>query len=427
MVVGVAGMVSAVTLTDAVLQAFVDFDWNDNTFNSITDIPGDPGTVYNITLFGDNWTDIAFGVYNSAGLNPGDQWELEVYNPDAYQTFVQLFIQVDGWVYTTDADSAEGWVDAGAAKTFVFDLDPGISIIDAVGLKVGTDGWTGRPSGSSLDVHVVGGQGTQARDPDPANHDVVPLDLAELCWTNPDPNSESGVITCDVYFGTGEPNDLLPGFGYELIVEGTEETCVAIPYALEQFEEYHWAVDCYDSSMHAGEELSVGSLWDFNTNNGAPMVYSGPSQYLWLGHAGDAGSATADFNATVSDDGLPADTLTYEWTQTSGPAEIIDANGVVVAEEPYGSKTADTEDISLKLTAAGTYLFELTVDDTDRSTSNSIQVVVAETPCEAAQAMPTYVPIPGDISGDCYVSLEDLAIMTEHWLECNSLMPCAGG
>ncbi len=155
MVFCLAGMVSAVTLSDSVLQGFVDFGWNSNTLNSISDIAGDPGTAYNVTLTGDAWTDGAIGAYNSAGLNPGDQWELEVFNPDGYQTFVQLFLQVDGWAYTKDADSGEGWVGAGATQTFVFDIDAGISVIDAAGIKIGTDDWTGRPSGSTFDVHVV--------------------------------------------------------------------------------------------------------------------------------------------------------------------------------------------------------------------------------------------------------------------------------
>lgn len=154
-----AGLVSAVTLSDSTLQGFVDFGWNSNTLNAINDIAGDPGTAYNVTLTGEGWTDIAIGAYNSGGLSAGDQWEIAIHNPDAYQTYIQLFLQVDGWVYTIDSDSAEGWVAAGATSTLVFDIDAGITNIDAVGIKIGTDSWTERPSGSTFDVNIV---------PDPA-------------------------------------------------------------------------------------------------------------------------------------------------------------------------------------------------------------------------------------------------------------------
>lgn len=274
-----------------------------------------------------------------------------------------------------------------------------------------------------LDYMAIEGLGNQARNPSPSNHAVVSLDLTQLCWINPDPNSEDGIITSDVYFGTGEPNELVSGFGYKLIAEGTDLTCIEIPDPLDQFQTYYWLVNCHDSSGESGSIL-LGVIWDFNTNNDAPAVDAGPSQYLWLNNAGDPESAEVIFDAEVTDDGLPADELSYSWTLVSGPTEIIDPNGVVLTELPYGSKTADTEDITLKLTAVGTYLFQLTASDTDIETSDPVQVVVADTPCAAAQAMPGYNPIPGDINSDCHVNLADLAEITAHWLECNSLIPC---
>jgi hypothetical protein len=153
MLLCLAGTASAATvvLPDSTLQSFADLLWNTNTV-VVSDIAGDPGTAFTVTLGGDGWTDVAAGVNDSAGLAGGDVWELTVYNPDDYSTFVQPFLQVDGWQWTVYTD---GWVSAGETVTFVSPLDPGIALIDRVGIKIGSDAWTGRPSGSTFDVHVV--------------------------------------------------------------------------------------------------------------------------------------------------------------------------------------------------------------------------------------------------------------------------------
>jgi hypothetical protein len=153
MLLCLAGVASTVTaeLPDSVLQSFTDLEWNSNTVE-VSDVPGDPGTAFTVTLTGDGWTDVAAGINDSGGLAGGDVWELTVHNPDDYSTFVQPFLQVDGWVWTVYAD---GWVNAGETTTFVSSLDPGIAVVDRVGIKIGSDAWTGRPSGSTFDVHVI--------------------------------------------------------------------------------------------------------------------------------------------------------------------------------------------------------------------------------------------------------------------------------
>ena len=264
-----------------------------------------------------------------------------------------------------------------------------------------------------LDYIAIDGLARQARNPVPANHAIVPTSLSQICWTNPDPNMEGGVITSDVYLGTGDPNENLPGYGYTKIASGITETCVTIPFALEQTQTYRWVVNCFDSSMAAGEELLPGSIWDFNTNNAAPVVNVGPNQYLWLGNAGDPATATVSVDATVTDDGLPpGSTLSKLWTQVSGPAEVIGPDGLT------------SEDISLVLPALGQYEFRLTASDTDLAGSDNVVVGVFATPCAAAQAAPGYARMSADIDGDCYVGLNDLAEFAMQWLECNSLAPC---
>ncbi|MBN1816138.1 MAG: PKD domain-containing protein [Sedimentisphaerales bacterium] len=249
-----------------------------------------------------------------------------------------------------------------------------------------------------------------AMDPQPANGATVSPDVSQLCWTLPDPNIPGTILTSDVYFGTTDPNELLPGFGLDRITpdEGITETCIAIPVALEQFKTYYWVVDCTDPSMGEGEQFLPGALWSFNTNNEAPSVDAGQDQYVWLNNAGDPATASVQIDATAADDGLPGGALSVLWTQTSGPEVSIDP--------------ADVEDITLTLPGTGTYQFQLTADDTDLTGSDTIQIVVAETPCLAAQAMPGYQAILGDFDNDCIVALNDLAELALHWLECNSLL-----
>ena len=154
LVLGLVSYASAATvvLSDSDLQSFVDFGWNQSTLDAITDIPGDPGTQYDVTLGATGgWSDIAIGIYSGDGVNIGDTWEQTFYNPDAYPTAVYLFMQVDGWVYNQGPGA---WVNPGATATISI-VNPATTGIDAMGIKIGSDAWTGRPDGSSLAIQVI--------------------------------------------------------------------------------------------------------------------------------------------------------------------------------------------------------------------------------------------------------------------------------
>lgn len=259
---------------------------------------------------------------------------------------------------------------------------------------------------------------TSAYKPNPPHQGIATPTLAQLCWTNPQPADPEGIITCDVYFGENEPNELLPNYGLQIIAEGITGSCVPVPYPLEAFKTYYWKVDVYDSSRTPS--LTEGMIWEFTTDNAPPIANAGPDQYVWLNNAGDPESATVHLDGSVTDDGLPDGYLTRLWTQTAGPVEVIDPNGVIVATQ----KVANTDSITLVIPALGTYQFVLTGNDGAITGSDTVQVVVAADPCAAAQAKPDYEPIPGDFNGDCYVDIRDLSVFTAHWLECNSLASC---
>jgi hypothetical protein len=80
------------------------------------------------------------------------------------------------------------------------------------------------------------------------------------------------------------------------------------------------------------------------------------------------------------------------------------------------------EDTSITLSAVGEYVLQLEAFDGEYTGSDTITVNVYNDGCEAAQSLPDYIPLPGDLNGDCKVDDLDLAILQEDWLEDNSLI-----
>jgi len=248
---------------------------------------------------------------------------------------------------------------------------------------------------------------TWASKPNPAIHTSQSTNISQLSWTNP---PTAGSITCDVFFGTAEPNMTDPTYGLDTLATGVSGNSVAIPPGLLEVNNvYYWVVEVHDSV--AG--TTRGFVWSFDTNNTMPVVtIEKPIQYLWLGNAGDPSYARAVINATVTDDNFP-EPYTLLWEQISGPASVlIDPNNV--------------EDIVLDLAATGAYIFKLSADDGGLVGSATTQIYVGATPCDAAKAKPTYVQMPADFNNDCYVDLSDLSEFASAWLQCNVSMdaPC---
>ena len=55
------------------------------------------------------------------------------------------------------------------------------------------------------------------------------------------------------------------------------------------------------------------------------------------------------------------------------------------------------------------------------SGSDTLTINVYEDKCEAGQSLLDYVPLVGDLNGDCKVDESDLALLEENWLKDNSL------
>ena len=136
-----------------------------------------------------------------------------------------------------------------------------------------------------------------------------------------------------------------------------------------------------------------------------PKVNAGSDIVTWL----EEGPRTGNLDATVTDDGAISP-YTVEWTVVSEPAE-----GAAVIE------TATAEDTNITLTELGEYVLQLDAFDGEYSGSDTVTINVYNDSCQAAQSLPDYEPLVGDLNRDCRVDEADLALLEANWLQDNSL------
>jgi len=231
-------------------------------------------------------------------------------------------------------------------------------------------------------------KGLHPLNPVPGDGDIVgvaPGDLT-LSWT------VGAGTPVDVWFGTSA--DLSAA---ELIVKKQAVTSVTVKVNRKQ--RYYWGVDTY---APGATDPNYGPIFDFYVDNLPPEVEAGDNVTTWL----DKGSVTAAMSATVKD----SDPTTSMWTVVTEP----NAGAAVIADPTR-------LDTTVVLTQIGAYVLKLEATDGEYKGSDTVTINVYADSCEAAKSLPDYVPIPGDINGDCRVNDADLAILQAHWLECNAL------
>jgi hypothetical protein len=112
---------------------------------------------------------------------------------------------------------------------------------------------------------------------------------------------------------------------------------------------------------------------------------------------------------TVTD----ADPTTTVWTVVSEPDDP-NSPGAVIAD-------AAAVNTSITLSALGEYVLQLQADDGEYQGADTLTINVFTDHCEAAQSLPDWVAIAGDLNFDCVVDQLDMDILTENWLGCNGL------
>jgi hypothetical protein len=145
-----------------------------------------------------------------------------------------------------------------------------------------------------------------------------------------------------------------------------------------------------------------GPIFSFYVDNLPPKVEAGADIVTWL----QEGSRTGSLDSTVIDE----EATTVQWSVVSEPNE-----GTAVIEN------GNAEDTNVTLSAVGEYVLELEATDGEYSRSDTVTINVYSDSCEAAKSLPDYVPIVGDLNGDCKVDEADMALLEENWLKENSL------
>ncbi|MHC4540122.1 MAG: hypothetical protein ACYTEK_20920, partial [Planctomycetota bacterium] len=150
---------------------------------------------------------------------------------------------------------------------------------------------------------------------------------------------------------------------------------------------------------------AFGPIFSFVADNIPPEVDAGSDVVTWL----EAGAREGNLDATVID----IDAYTVQWTVVSEPDD---------PNSPDASIADPTaEDTTVTLSAVGEYVLQLEASDGEYTGSGTVTINVYNDSCEAAQSLPDYVPLVGDLNGDCRVDEVDMALLEENWLKDNSL------
>jgi len=269
------------------------------------------------------------------------------------------------------------------------------------------DGWITSYKGQgtlNLDYNVTNeGKTTLSAvallDPTPADGATIAPGELELSWTLPDPCVPGEPVPVDVYF-----TDNL-----QLLVDFTDPAAIQIASKLnvtsiavqtQSKTQYYWAVDTYVGS---DADPVYGPIFSIYVDNIPPRVDAGAAIATWL----QDGTRTGNLDATVIDE----EDCFLMWSVVSEPNE-----GTAVIEDIYA------EDPNVTLSAVGEYVLKMLAFDGEYRDEDTVTINVYNDGCQAAQSLPDYEPIAGDLNGDCKVDDADMAMLEENWLKDISLI-----
>jgi len=241
-------------------------------------------------------------------------------------------------------------------------------------------------------------RGVHPLKPLPSDDGIASAGQVELSWIAPDPCTPGQPVAADVYF-TDDLTALEQFLDPAAIRVVDKQSVTSVLVQTQPKRRYYWAVDSYVGST---PDPVFGPIFSFVADNLPPEVDAGPDITTWL----QDGSRTGTLDATVTDD----DAYTVQWTVISEPNQ-----GNVTIE------SASAEDTSITLSAVGEYVLQLDASDGEYASSDTVTINVYSDSCQAAQSLPDYEPLAGDLNGDCKVDQADMALLEEDWLKDNSL------
>ncbi|UCD52045.1 MAG: hypothetical protein JSW27_05280 [Phycisphaerales bacterium] len=299
--------------------------------------------------------------------------------------------------------SESGLVDVGAG-TLILDGDDTETLQTFI-----DDGWLVAYEGQGI-LHVdydVTNPGkttvtaTALLDPHPADGGLVSPGQVELSWTLPDPCVPGEPVLVDVYF-TDDLEALESFADPEAIQIVSAENVSSVVVQAERKTRYYWAVDVYVGS---DDDPIFGPIFTFLSDNLVPQVDAGADIVTWLEGEPRIGA----LDATVADDGAVMP-YTVQWKVISEPNE---ADAVI--------ETPTAEDTNVTLPALGEYVLQLAAFDGEYIGTDTVTINVYSDSCAAAQSLPDYVPLVGDLNGDCRVDDVDMALLEANWMLDSSL------
>ncbi len=242
---------------------------------------------------------------------------------------------------------------------------------------------------------------THLLKPNPVDESTVSPGEVELSWTLPDPCVPGQPVLVDVYFT--DDLELLQQFtdpaAIQVVSKQNVTSCVVQTQIKTQ---YYWAVDTYVGDPN---DPVFGPIFRFYTDNFPPEVDAGADVVTWL----EDGVSTGNLDATVIDN----EDCSVQWTVVSEPNDPNSPDAMIT------DPTA--EDVVITLSALGQYILQIEAFDGEYTGSDTVTINVYNDSCEAAQSLPDYVPLVGDINGDCRVDIDDLLLLLENWLQDSSL------
>ena len=302
-------------------------------------------------------------------------------------------------------------IEAGSVGTM--DVQAGTLIIDGDSLSTVQgfidNGWITAYDGNGtlqLDYNVTNeGQTTLTAvhnlNPNPADGGSIAPGEVELGWTMPDSLVPGEPVSVDVYFTDDlEALQMFTDPAAIQIVSNQNVTSVVVQ--TQPKTQYYWAIDTYVGDPN---DPIFGPIFSFVVDNLPPKVDAGADVVTWL----EAGTRAGNLDATVTDN----DAYTVQWTVVSEPDDPNNSDAVIT--DP------SSEDTMITLSAVGEYVLQLEASDGEYTGSDTVTINVYIDGCEAAKSLPDYVPLPGDINGDCIFDQLDLDILNEDWLKDISL------
>jgi len=242
-------------------------------------------------------------------------------------------------------------------------------------------------------------KGISFLNPNPADAGSASAGDVELSWTLPDPCVPGQPVAVDVYFT--DDLDLLEKFTDPAAIQVVSKLNVtSVVVQTKPKTQYYWAVDTYIGDPN---DPMFGPIFSFLADNQAPQVDAGANVVTWM----EDGVRVGNLDATITDEDA---NIVQWWTVVSEPNE-----GSAVIE------ALTSEDTSITLAAVGEYVLQLEAFDGEYTGSDTVTINVYNDGCEAAQSLPDYVPLPGDVNGDCIFDQLDLDILNEDWLKDISL------